>query len=71
MTDTTALQSLADKVEVAARAICQEQCAMYGEPACWRIAPDKWPNIGCAAPGCHALAKAAVAALIAKEGGPE
>ena len=63
--DTRALQALADKVDVAARAICQEQCAMYGEPACWRIDPDEWPNPECDEPGCHALAQAAVSAMIA------
>jgi hypothetical protein len=64
MTDPTALQALADKVEAASRAICQEQCAFYGEPPCWRIEPDQWPNPGCDEPGCHVLAQAAVAALI-------
>lgn len=43
-----------------ARAICAEQCAFYGEPACHRIGP--WPNPNCNDPGCIALAMAAAGA---------
>ena len=67
MADKSVLQALADKVEAVARAICREACAFYGDPPCWRIAPDEWPNHGCDEPGCYALAQAAVASLISKE----
>lgn len=49
-----------DKV---ARAICAETCAHYGEPPCWRIVPDQWPNPNCDEPGCGALAAAAIGAM--------
>ena len=50
-------------VDQIARALCREQCAVYGEPPCFEIVPDDWPNRGCDEPGCHALA-AAVAAFL-------
>jgi hypothetical protein len=49
--------------EIAARAICAEQCAFMGEPPCWRIAPDEWPNLQCDEPGCMALGRAVLAEL--------
>ena len=53
----------AAKIERVARAICQERCAFYGEPPCWRIAPDEWEKQDCDEPGCRAMAMAAIAAL--------
>lgn len=47
-------------VDVVARAICAEQCAMFGEPPCHA---HGWPNPNCDEPGCIALAMAACAAL--------
>lgn len=55
---------MADQIDTVARAICAEQCAVYGEPPCHRIGP--WPNPNCDEPGCVALATAAVEAM--KEG---
>jgi hypothetical protein len=52
--------------EDVARAICAEKCAYYGEPPCWRIAPDDFATKDCDEPGCRALAAAALAALRAK-----
>lgn len=50
---------LLDKVT---RAICAEDCAFRGEPPCWEICPDEWPNPNCDEPGCrwHAIAALAV-----------
>lgn len=52
-----------DPVLMAARAICAEQCAMYGEPPCYE---HGWPNPDCDEPGCIALATAACAALLSE-----
>lgn len=52
-----------DPVLMAARAICAEQCAMYGEPPCY---DHGWPNPDCDEPGCIALATAACAALLSE-----
>lgn len=49
--------------EIISRAICREQCAMYGEPPCFEVAPEDWPNPHCDEPGCHGLADAVLAAL--------
>ena len=53
-----------------ARAICREQCAVYGEPPCFESRAEHppfknhiWPNPDCDEPGCHALAAAVVAEL--------
>jgi hypothetical protein len=56
-----AAQSEIDRI---ARAICREQCAFYGEHACYTLCDDQgkelpWPNPNCDEPGCHALAMAA------------
>jgi hypothetical protein len=48
--------------DIAARAICREKCAFYGEPPCWQIS-DEWPNPHCDEPGCSALGVAAAIAL--------
>jgi len=48
-------------IDKIARAICQERCAFYGEPACWTFNNEPgtpWPNPNCDEPGCFALAKA-------------
>ena len=55
------------EVEAAARAICAEQSAFMGEPACWAVKGADgcelpWPNPGCNEPGCHAVARAALIA---------
>lgn len=55
------------EVEAAARAICAEQSAFMGEPACWAVKGADgcelpWPNPGCNEPGCHAVASAALIA---------
>lgn len=52
----------ADAIEAMHRAICQENCAFRGEPACWEI-EGEWPNPNCDEPGCHAKALAAMSAL--------
>lgn len=58
-----------EETEVVARAICAEQCAVYGEPPCYE---HGWPNPDCDEPGCIALAIAAIAGLSAlKEHGDE
>jgi hypothetical protein len=51
-----------------ARAICREQCAVYGEPPCFELEDDHgkpvpWPNEQCDESGCQALAAAVVAEL--------
>lgn len=46
-----------------AKAICQEQCAFYGEPPCWRISEEWGEHNHCDEPGCYALAKAAVSVV--------
>lgn len=51
------------RVAAIERAICQERCAYFGEPPCWRIVPKEWPNKECDEPGCHALACAAEIAV--------
>lgn len=53
------LDAETDKI---ARALCQEQCAFYGEPPCWFFEKRGWPNSECNEPGCVALAMAAKAA---------
>ncbi len=57
-----------EKVEAVARAICQERCAFYGDPACHRM--DEWQDgMDCDGDGgghdvgCRALAVAALAAV--------
>lgn len=52
-----------DQFDAMHRAICQETCAFMGEPACWQVVPNEWPNPNCDEPGCHALALAAAFAL--------
>jgi hypothetical protein len=59
-------------VENVAKAICAERCAFYGDPPCWRIAPEEYAMKDCGDPeagsndvGCRVLAKAAVAAMAA------
>lgn len=47
--------------EKVARAICQEQCAFYGEPSCWDVAGGPSPQ--CDEPGCQAFADAAIALI--------
>lgn len=47
--------------DVVMKAICQESCAFYGEPACW-LTDGEWPNPECDEPGCDALADIAIAA---------
>lgn len=47
-----------------ARAICREQCAVYGEPPCYQVGP--WPCTNCDEPGCQALAASVARALIDK-----
>lgn len=54
---------MTDKTDTIARAICQEQCAHYGEPPCWKVYDEAWPNPTCDEPGCMALAEAVVAAM--------
>lgn len=50
-------------VEAIAKAICQEDCAFRGEPACWNIDPGHWPPPTCDEPGCMAYARAAFFAM--------
>lgn len=54
------------RIDTMARAICQENCAFYGEPPCWH--DGEWPYDGCDSPGCIALATASLAALASHEG---
>lgn len=49
-----------DLVERVAKAICQERCAHYGEPACWKLEPKIWPNPDC---DCGGVTIAAIAAM--------
>lgn len=51
------------RVDAIERAICQEWCAFKGEPPCWRVCSEEWPNPGCDEPGCRALAVAAEIAV--------
>jgi hypothetical protein len=46
----------------AVRATCAESCAYRGEPPCWKVCPDEWPNPHCDEPGCKWLALAAICA---------
>jgi hypothetical protein len=48
-------------ITAVAKAICAEQCAVFGEPPCHQIGP--WPNENCNEPGCVALATAALASI--------
>ncbi len=57
-------------LELVARAICQERCAFYGDPPCWRIAAEEYAISDCNDPengshdvGCRTLAGVAIAAL--------
>ncbi len=50
-----------------ARAICREQCAVYGEPPCYQVGP--WPCTNCDEPGCQALAASVARAMIGKGAG--
>ena len=61
-----------DAQERMARALCQERCAFMGEPPCWEVASDDWPNPHCDEPGCAALAAAALACAreLVEEGVP-
>lgn len=64
-----------DQIERVARAICQERCAFYGEPPCWRGHEEWWATgEDCSAfgridtelasdVGCRAMAKAAILAM--------
>lgn len=49
---------MSDRIDAAARRICRERCAFYGEPPCFQI--GGWPNPHCDEPGCIALAKVAL-----------
>jgi hypothetical protein len=51
-------------LDTMSRALCEEQCALSGEPACHRM--GDWPNKDCDKPGCIALARAAVAVMAVK-----
>lgn len=55
------------RIDAIERAICQERCAYMGEPACWKVAPNDWPNQGCEDPGCNSLAYAVEIALRVRE----
>lgn len=55
------------RVDAIERAICQETCAYRGEPACWKVCPEAWPNPECDEPGCRALAVAAEIAIRQRE----
>ena len=59
------------RIDAIERAICREQCALVGEPPCWEVCPDAWPNMECDEPGCRALACAAEAAVREREVGEE
>lgn len=53
-------------IERVARELCRERCSYYGEPACWKVEPDIWPNPNCErddASGCMNMARVAVATL--------
>lgn len=66
------MDGLRKLLDEAARRTCQEICAMYGEPPCWRGDDAVWPNPKCDQPGCGALAKACaepLAAALAKAEG--
>lgn len=52
-----------DKLERVARAVCAETCAFMGEPPCYTV-EGEWPNPNCSEPGCHAIARAAIAAFV-------
>ena len=64
-------KDVVDGIDAIARAICQEDCAFRGEPACWDIDPDHWPPPTCCEPGCTALAAAAFFALPANPTGTD
>ena len=56
--------------EAVAKAACRECCAFMGEPPCFEVTGDSgeelpWPNPDCDAPGCGAIADAALSALTA------
>ncbi len=55
------------RVDAIERAICAERCALYGDPPCWRVSPEEWPNRECDDPGCRALACVAEIAVRAYE----
>ena len=65
--DKDNLDKMIDRV---ARAICREKCAFYGEPPCFDIGPEyfpqEWQPETCDEPGCMALAKAAIAGMAGK-----
>ena len=57
-----------DRLDLTARTICREQCAVYGEPSCFGLFNDQgqrepWPNPNCDELGCQTLAKAVLAAI--------
>jgi len=56
---------MTDAITIAARAICREQCAMFGDAPCFDV--GEWPNPLCDEPGCIALATAVVAAMPAPD----
>ncbi|MDP1702563.1 MAG: hypothetical protein Q8L53_16620 [Aestuariivirga sp.] len=60
-TDMTNLFNEADRNE-AEKAICQDECAALGEPACWKV-NAQWPNPNC--DRCGPLADLALAAAVA------
>lgn len=49
-------------IEIVAKAICRENCAFIGEKPCFEV-EGTWPNPNCQEPGCHAQARAAIAAI--------
>ena len=54
--------SFKDCKNLMAKAICSEQCAFMGEPACHKV-KGPWPNPACNEPGCMALAEAALSSM--------
>lgn len=50
------------RFDKAIRAVCAESCAHRGEPPCWEICPEEWPNPNCDEPGCKWLAFRAIEA---------
>jgi hypothetical protein len=67
---------MTDALTRAARAICRERCAFYGDPPCHKM--DEWAEgddcgddeSGVNDVGCMALARAALAAAPDAKGGP-
>jgi hypothetical protein len=59
---TADIEAQPARLDRAVRAVCAESCAHRGEPPCWQICPDEWPNPNCDEPGCKWLALRAIAA---------